>query len=287
MLAQQRTTLIVALAVVLLAAVLLAGGLSGVELRPGVPLRTFATPAADGAAPAPLFDLPPGVLRAFILIMAIMMPFALVYFVVSKEVRKRVIQQALWLAAISYLAYLWLQGRGDALGLETPQTAPDLESLPSLAGEPAPGALLANPPDWLVLGVAAVVVLALLWAMRLVWLRLSEPGGDLGLVELGREAERAAREIEAGADFKDAVTRCYADMSRVLSEQRGISRGQAVTPREFERRLLAAGLPAGPVSRLTRLFEGVRYGGAAPAADEQQAALEALRDIAAACGASL
>ena len=49
-------------------------------------------------------------------------------------------------------------------------------------------------------------------------------------------------------------------MSRVLHQQRGIRRHQAMTPREFVVYLEEVGLPTEAVMRLTELFEQVRYG---------------------------
>jgi hypothetical protein len=75
-------------------------------------------------------------------------------------------------------------------------------------------------------------------------------------------------------------------MSQILSQQRGISRAQTMTPREFELELKGVGLPGGDVEELTRLFESVRYG--ARAADEQQErqAVACLTAIAEACTGS-
>jgi hypothetical protein len=49
-------------------------------------------------------------------------------------------------------------------------------------------------------------------------------------------------------------------MVEILNRQRGITRKEGMTPREFERRLVELGLPPEPVTKLTRLFETVRYG---------------------------
>jgi hypothetical protein len=57
-----------------------------------------------------------------------------------------------------------------------------------------------------------------------------------------------------------------------------------MTPREFERELVRAGLPALPVERLTRLFEHVRYGVHAPGPEEQHEAISSLEAIVTALG---
>jgi hypothetical protein len=73
--------------------------------------------------------------------------------------------------------------------------------------------------------------------------------------------------------------RCYYEMSRVLRQQRGIRRHQAMTPREFATFLEEAGLPTEAVRRLTELFEQVRYGAKSPGRDEGAQALACLETI--------
>jgi len=83
---------------------------------------------------------------------------------------------------------------------------------------------------------------------------------EAGAVAVHDDVAVLLRDLEAGGDLKNIVLRCYRDMSRVLSEQRGIERELSMTPREFERQLQAAGLRDEHIQRLTRLFEQVRYG---------------------------
>jgi hypothetical protein len=77
--------------------------------------------------------------------------------------------------------------------------------------------------------------------------------------------------------------RCYYEMSRVLRQQRGIRRDQAMTPREFAIFLEEAGLPVEAVGRLTRLFEQVRYGAKVPDRREEAQALASLEAVVAFC----
>jgi hypothetical protein len=100
---------------------------------------------------------------------------------------------------------------------------------------------------------------------------------------LAGPAEEAIAAIRVGADLKDTVMRCYFEMGRVLREQRGISRDQAMTPREFEQYLAQEGLPRKPVGQLTRLFEMVRYGAKAVGKREELQAIDCLTAIVNAC----
>jgi hypothetical protein len=99
------------------------------------------------------------------------------------------------------------------------------------------------------------------------------------LEQLAQQAEEAIEAIQGGADLRDTVMRCYYEMSRVLRQQRGIERHRAMTPREFVAFLGEAGLPTGPVWRLTELFEQVRYGAKAPGQAEEAQALACLETI--------
>jgi hypothetical protein len=109
-----------------------------------------------------------------------------------------------------------------------------------------------------VIAISVLLAALLLGAIWLIWrrTRMQKPP----LRQLADEAQAALAELQAGGDLTDTVLRCYREMSRVLSEQRGIARPHDVTPREFERQLAAAGLRDEHIQQLTRLFERVRYG---------------------------
>ena len=97
--------------------------------------------------------------------------------------------------------------------------------------------------------------------------------------DLADEARRARDLIEAGADLKNTVLRCYYEMCRIADEQRNIRRQESMTTREFENVLLEEGLPVESVDRITRLFERVRYGSEELAQEEEQEALQCLSEI--------
>jgi len=144
----------------------------------------------------------------------------------------------------------------------------------------------ANPPETVVWGTriavgigVALVVGGGLW---LLWRSRRSPESH-PLQQVAEQARHAIGAIQSGADVRNVVLRCYFEMSRVLSEEKGLMRQSTMTPREFERSLAAVGLPQPAVQRLTRLFEGVRYGDKTADGDEEEQAILSLTAIVDAC----
>jgi hypothetical protein len=73
-------------------------------------------------------------------------------------------------------------------------------------------------------------------------------------------------------------------MSDVVSHKRQLHREIAMTPHEFALRLEQAGLPGDAVTRLTRLFEGVRYGDRKSGPKDVNEAVSCLKTILHYCG---
>jgi hypothetical protein len=141
------------------------------------------------------------------------------------------------------------------------------------------------PSGWVVLaasfGVALLLVTAVAGLGYYLWLNFRPL--DPPLVELAREAQSAVDSLRSGGRLYDIVIRCYHEMSRTLSESRGIKRQDAMTPREFESYLAAMGLPQEPIRGLTRLFEEARYGAKEPGPEEEEQAIASLTAIVEAC----
>ncbi|HET9223096.1 MAG TPA: DUF4129 domain-containing protein, partial [Roseiflexaceae bacterium] len=146
-----------------------------------------------------------------------------------------------------------------------------------VAGAPLP-AFAANPTSWLIVVVSALLVGLLLAAIWFFWRRLRAQASPLE--RLANQAEQALADLQSGGDLKDTVLRCYREMSRILSEQRGVTRPRDMTPREFEQQLAAVGLGDEHIRRLTRLFERVRYGARQAGEHEEREAVACLSAIA-------
>lgn len=102
-----------------------------------------------------------------------------------------------------------------------------------------------------------------------------EPLPETDAAAVGRVAGAAADRIESGVGAENEVYRAWASMTEHLE----VSRPESSTPAEFADAAVEAGLEREDVEELTRLFESVRYGGAAPTADREERAVDALRRI--------
>jgi hypothetical protein len=230
---------------------------------------------------------------AFFVLGSVLILVGIVYVIVSRKARKDFLRRFMYglLPLLILVAIrVWIGS------VEEPPT----EATPGPPGQPIAAQDVAEavpppvlnldltPPKWSVWFVA--IVLALLIATALVavvwylWLRKRRPAG--ALEQLAQEAQEALDALLAGEDLRDAVMRCYFEMSRVLWLQRGLIRQEAMTPREFEVSLREVGLPDRAIRQLTRLFEGVRYGAKEPGPAEARQAVDCLTTIVQACRSS-
>ena len=77
---------------------------------------------------------------------------------------------------------------------------------------------------------------------------------------LAVEAESAIQALTGGEDLGKIIIKCYVNMEKIISQERGIDRNHSMTPREFEDNLISNGIPQVPIQQLTTLFEKARYG---------------------------
>lgn len=165
--------------------------------------------------------------------------------------------------------------------VETPEPIDEeIEPLPLLETEP-----FEPPPTWIALAVSFGVALSLLLIVAMTvwffWDSRQEPA--FVMERLAQEAQETLDILYSGAKLRDAIIRCYDEMGRLVDQAHNVRRAATMTPREFERHLLALDLPQGPVIELTRLFEEVRYGHYPSGEPERQRAIDSLSAIAAAC----
>ncbi len=286
--ARQRPRLmaIVSTAIAALALFFLAAGISQLELLPGQPLPTILEQErAQGSFPAlPGGDFILFFIRVVYFLGLVLAPFFVIYLVLNPKARKQFLRDMLRIGAFILMLYLIyslirsFQQAGQEAAMEG-----GAGKLGGLGGGEVVQFAPQTPP-WLILllsGLLAVLVVGMIGVV--LWLLLRRRTVEPPLERLAEEAQSAMEAILAGGDLRNIVIRCYAEMSRVLSETRGIQRSLDMTPHEFQAALERRGLPREPVAQLTHLFEEVRYGSRTPGAGEERRALESLAAIVKAC----
>jgi hypothetical protein len=286
------------LSIAVVAMLVLAMGLSQVDLAPGVPFDQIWQFLIDqfslGGVMGPMYGSAAGgqalvdVLRTIFFVALMVLPIAIILVLIDPELRKRVLRSALRLLVLFALLGIVLKSQIEKadealepfgtglLGREGIQAAEPLTDEEFSAEMVSP---------WVARGLSlgvglilAAVVVGLVSRLRRDRSLVKDPWA-----EIGRQAQAAAIEIQQGGDLQHTILRCYAEMSRVVTEQRGVRRQAAVTAREFTNYLVRARLPEAPVVRLTELFEKARYGSGECSAQEESDAVLSLQAIADAC----
>jgi hypothetical protein len=213
--------------------------------------------------------------------------FALIFAIVSPRYRKLLLRTFITMLFLLFAFSLMRPSQPDTIIEDEEEPAQmDEAVLGQNAGDsPETPDFVSDPPHWFMMVVNVVVALLLAAAFWLLW-RFMRARDDDTQTLLVQQAEIALSDLTAGGDLKDVIMRCYASMSQVLYQSRNIQRDEAMTPREFEIHLAEIGLQDRHIQRLTRLFESVRYGASSPGELAQREALDCLRAIARAWGAS-
>ncbi len=290
MMGPKRFWLLLLATLIVVGTVLLAAGVPRMELLPGqfyalgegLSFESGMPALGTGSAWVEIF------FRAGLVIAALLLPFGIVYFLVSPKARKQIIRQALVLLLFFAFYYMVLSAQlGEVLNNVTTNEiqSPNLTTDSAPSELPPPPEFVADSPPWLVfvatLGVA-ILITAIVGGG--IWLLMNRRRpAPTPLEQLAQEADSALKVIRSGGDLRNTVLRCYAEMSRVLREQRGIERKEAMTPREFEQYLAETGIPAPYVRQLTRLFEDVRYGSKSLGEQEERQAVLCLTAIVDTC----
>ena len=271
-----------------IALMLLAAGLSRIELRPGQPylltgllqlLRAFRgeerpeVPSSLGSARVPLT-----------LLVWLLVPILIGFLLVARQTWRQLLRRILSGFVLVIAFYALMRALTDAYGLGANQGPSGKGAAPALpeGSLPALPAFVANPPQWAVILVSLLLAALVFGGLWLLWRRV--PRQENQLTMLAEEAQEALEELRAGGDLKDTVMRCYVEMSGILSSRRGLVRDTSMTPREFEQRLAAAGLRDEHIRELTLLFERVRYGAKHPGEREEHEAMACLTAIVQAYG---
>lgn len=234
---------------------LLGAGLPGLQFQAGLPIpgaETVSTAAPAVQTGSSSLSFPP--LLQYGLAMGILLLFFAVITALLKKINLKwagllAAALALLFALFSLLPHLE-SGQVDPVPIDSvvPQT-PSFEYAAAPIGKPPAGLLF-----WVAAGLLLASVVLTGWLAVRAFRRT--PKED----PLAIEAEAAVQAIAGGQSLRDVIIRYYLKMEDVIARERGIERGEWVTPREFETHLLDKGIPRAPVLQLTSLFEKARYG---------------------------
>jgi len=289
MVKQKKIRVIVIAGMAFLGMVLLSSALSQTRLQPGEP-SNLGNEAIQGGQYGTLFS--GNIILDFIYLIYLASIAALlivtIYMLLTPERRKQLAK--FLLRAVPVVAVLlFVANYVHSCSKQTGAPAqPALGVPPTPAGGTSVPMAVFTPTTspWVMIIASVVLALIIAGLVVLLLLRARREGSlqTTPLMRLADQAQAALDTVQAGGDLKNAVLRCYFEMSRILVEQRSLKRDRSMTPHEFELLLVSNGMPGESVQMLTRLFEEVRYGTKVPGQREEWMAVTSLTAIVEACG---
>jgi hypothetical protein len=208
----------------------------------------------------------------------------LIGLILSPELRKRLLIIFLRMAVTFWALYIIFRNYGaELLGFNMGGVAPPNNN--EFTPIPAFSAPQVSPTfSYLISFAFALLWLAILWGLYRGWKKYQLLNTKKPLEEIARIARSSLDDLSSGRNSSDVIINCYLRMSDVVSSRRRLQREIAMTPHEFAQRLEQAGLPGDAVTRLTRLFEGVRYGDRKSGPRDVNEAVGCLKTILHYCG---
>ncbi|MGD2158131.1 MAG: DUF4129 domain-containing protein [Anaerolineales bacterium] len=263
----QRLIIIIALTITVSAFIILSSGLSKIHLERGkflIPENLATqTPSITDIPETNVFKSPLNKIDVYKIlsrvIFWVLLPLSFLFTLLSPGNRKRrLIILSITTFSLLLFIYLWSsiiqQANLDQFQQEIQLTL--VPTMPSGTVFPRPDRIDTSPI--LYYSIVLFVFLSLLLGSWMIWRRIRSR--EVSLKVFANTAQKALDELQAGIEIRNVVIRAYYQMSQVLDQELGITRKDAMTPREFEVKLEGAGLPAEEVQQLTRVFEAVRYG---------------------------
>ncbi len=271
----KRTT-IVLFSLIAVAVIFLAISLTELELKPGMPPPAIENNQVMVANDSGSYEETIPVNRFIIILICLIAAGAFLYSVI------KVLRGASWRDIFNFLLsmiFIVLIIGGLLLAiLALPHSTETVQSPIAIpTPEPPVTAPLGPVPPillWIVGGCLLVFgIMIVVWVFRI--MRKKPDASDL----IGLEAEKARLNILLGVGLKDVIVQCYWQMSKVLQEDRGITRKETMTTLEFEETLISAGFSREPVHELTRMFNAARYGNWQPSKEDESKAIQCFEDI--------
>jgi hypothetical protein len=214
--------------------------------------------------------------------------FVLIGLLLSPEMRKRLIKIAIRAAVTYWGLYILFTRYHEALA----QMALNLNSAGNSSGStvnPLPSPEFSPPRfvswvSYLISFAFIALMVFVVWKAYTFWKELSTPDAEQPLKKFAKIVRSSLGDLSSGRNSTDVIVNCYLRMSDVVAEKRTLHRKAAMTPAEFAVQLEGAGLPSDAVNRLTRLFEGVRYGDRRTSPKDVNEAVACLTTILHHCG---
>jgi hypothetical protein len=207
----------------------------------------------------------------------------------SKEGRKRFIIFVVIVCVMVWLLLTFGSNQEEPLVLQEEIGTRTTENTLRVTPTPTvPGTIInsevPHTPEWLVTVVGVILAVVVTGTIAVAVYAYIQRRPSLSITSaISQEAQSALDAIDAGEDYQDVIIRCYAQMSSLLREERGVTRHSAMTPTEFEAQLVRLKFPADPVHSLTHLFEQARYSRSHPGSEGTQKAVDSLSGIVAYC----
>ncbi|RPJ29221.1 MAG: DUF4129 domain-containing protein [Chloroflexi bacterium] len=210
----------------------------------------------------------------------------LIGLLLSPELRKRMLVIFIRVVVTFWGVYFLLKNYGDRLLMFNSLGAGDAQQgndsvVPIPVFEPPQ---VSPAFSYLISFAFALLWLAVIWGLYRGWKKYLVFNTKKPLDEIARIARSSLDDLSSGRNSSDVIINCYLRMSDVVSNKRQLQREIAMTPHEFASRLEQAGLPGEAVTRLTRLFEGVRYGDRKSGPKDVNEAVSCLKTILHYCG---
>lgn len=275
----------------LISLILLAGALRNANFLPARPIigSDGQTPAVDfseiGKALVAAGEIP--LWKQIVLYGGVLLFLGLIYLFLTPELRKKLLFMFFRLFAVMFMIYYLFRYRPEIISnflqlgrvgtgpSDAPQGVPPVFEPPQVSFTAS---------YFLTFGFVVLLTLSF-WALARWWTGQRERAlTRKPLADIAAIARASLREITSGQNSNDAIVQCYVKMSNTLGAKRGLHRMQAMTAAEFASHLEEAGLPREPISKLTGLFEMVRYGGRASGPREIDEAVACLTSILKYCG---
>jgi len=291
-----KHTRLLFLAIALTSLILLAAGLSNLQLQPGTPFPIGNTSkdtirSVPSLSPIQIYSFPllQGILALISLLLTLyvsarliaftfvnikkVLPIVLTIIVLTFVNIKKVLPIVLIIILLLVIVYL----------LPGIKPNPDLNFTGEYSQVPTPSSIdlpvapLGDPPQLLIQFVIVGIVLACGLIAIMMMKRWWAPKKIED--ELLQDAEEAVKALQNGMDFENVIIRCYLQMTRSIQKERGLERNYSMTVQEFKHWLVGIGFPTIPLQQLTSLFEKVRYGKQQINSLDEQIALQSLNEI--------